>query len=170
MRKNIILLLGLLAGFAGGPAPQAVEVRGSAPDFTLDSRAGKPLTLSELRGQVVMISFWVSWCVPCRHQMPLLEQIYENHKSLGFTLLSVDVESEPHGAENVLQETPVSFPVLFDRDSKVSKLYGVAVYDVNSMPITVVIDRKGNVSYFHRGYAPGDESTYLTHIRSLIKE
>ncbi|HKU17474.1 MAG TPA: TlpA disulfide reductase family protein, partial [Steroidobacteraceae bacterium] len=83
----------------------------------------------------------------------------------GFTLVGVNVEANTSDAERWLQETPVSFPVLFDRDSKVSKLY-----DVNAMPSTVFIDRQGNVRYQHKGYKAGDESEYLNQIRALLKE
>ena len=63
------------------------------------------------------------------------------------------------------QATPVSFPILFDKDSKVSKLYAV-----QGMPNSVILDRKGNVRYVHRGYKPGEENEYLNQIRALIRE
>jgi peroxiredoxin len=136
-----------------------------APPFTLPSRSGDTISLEQLRGQVVMINFWASWCGPCRQEMPLLDQMYKRYSSLGFTLLGVNVEANTEDAERWLAETPVSFPVLFDKDSKVSKLY-----DVSAMPSTVFIDRKGNLRYLHRGYKPGDESEYLNQIRALLKE
>jgi peroxiredoxin len=97
--------------------------------------------------------------------MPLLEQMYKKYRPMGFTLLGVNVEPDPVGAEDWLKETPVSFPILFDRENRVSKLY-----NVSGMPSSVLIDRKGNVRYLHRGYKPGDENTYLNHIRALVKE
>jgi peroxiredoxin len=136
-----------------------------APTFTLPSRAGDNVSLEQLRGKVVMLNFWASWCGPCRTEMPLLEQMHKRYSSLGFTLVGVNVEANTADAERWLQETPVSFPVLFDRESKVSKLY-----DVNAMPSTVFIDRKGNIRYLHRGYKPGDEGEYLNQIRALLKE
>lgn len=136
-----------------------------APSFALPSRAGETVTLDKLKGQVVMINFWASWCGPCRTEMPLLEQMYKRYSPLGFTLLGVNVEADTKDAEKWLAATPVSFPVLFDKESKVSKLY-----EVNAMPSTVFIDRKGNVRYLHRGYKSGDESEYLNQIRTLIKE
>jgi peroxiredoxin len=151
-----ILLTSLsLAGDGSGPAP----------DFRLGARGGKNVALSALRGQVVMINFWATWCGPCRQEMPLLEQMYRKYKPMGFTLLGVNVEPDPSGAEGWLAETPVSFPILFDRENRVSKLY-----NVSGMPSSVLIDRKGNVRYLHRGYKPGDENTYLNHIRALVKE
>lgn len=136
-----------------------------APAFTLPSRSGDSVSLQGLKGQVVMINFWASWCGPCRQEMPLLDQMYKRYSSLGFTLLGVNVEADAKDAEKWLAKTPVSFPVLFDKENKVSKLY-----DVNAMPSTVFIDRKGNVRYLHRGYKPGDEGAYLNQIRALLKE
>jgi thiol-disulfide isomerase/thioredoxin len=136
-----------------------------APTFALPSRGGDTVTLEKLKGQVVMINFWASWCGPCRTEMPLLDQMYKRYSSLGFTLLGVNVESDTKDAEKLLQQVPVSFPVLFDKENKVSKLY-----EVNAMPSTVFIDRKGNVRYLHRGYKNGDEGEYLNQIRALLKE
>src|SRR3984957_13968658 len=136
-----------------------------APTFTLPSRGGATIDLAQYKGQVVMINFWASWCVPCRQEMPLLESIYKKYKPLGFTLIGVNVEPDQKEAENFLKQTPVSFPVLFDAKSKVSGLY-----NVEGMPTTVFIDRKGNVRMLHESYKPGDENLYLDQIRSLIRE
>jgi thiol-disulfide isomerase/thioredoxin len=136
-----------------------------APGFVLPSRAGETVSLEKLKGQVVMINFWASWCGPCRTEMPLLDQMYKRYSPLGFTLLGVNVESDSKDAEKLLAAAPVGFPVLFDTENKVSKMY-----DVNAMPSTVFIDRKGNVRYLHRGYKAGDESEYLNQIRALLKE
>ena len=136
-----------------------------APAFTLPSRSGDMVSLEQLKGQVVMLNFWASWCGPCRQEMPLLDQMHKRYSSLGFTLLGVNVEADTKDAERWLADTPVSFPILFDKESKVS-----ALYDVSAMPSTVFIDRKGNVRYLHRGYKPGDESEYLDQIRALLKE
>src|SRR5262245_24278444 len=95
---------------------------GPAPDFSLPARGGKALGLKDLRGQVVMINFWATWCGPCRQEMPLLEQMYKKYRPMGFTMLGVNVEPDSSGAEGWLKETPVSFPILFDRENRVSKL------------------------------------------------
>lgn len=149
--------LGLQPAIASEPPP--------APQFTLPSRAGAEVSLQALRGQVVMLNFWASWCGPCRTEMPLLDQMHRRYASLGFTLLGVNVEADTRAAEHWLKDTPVSFPILFDRDSKVSKLYGV-----DAMPSTIFIDRQGRVRHLHRGYKAGDESDYLNQIRALLKE
>jgi len=143
----------------------AASTNAPAPDFVLDSSTGKPVKLSDLKGQVVMINFWATWCGPCRQEMPLLESIYKQYRTKDFTLLGVNVEPDPKAADAWLKKTPVSFPVLYDVESKVSNLYKVA-----GMPSTVFVDRKGNVRVIHRGYKPGDENEYLDNIRMLMRE
>ena len=97
--------------------------------------------------------------------MPLLESIYKKYGKMGFTMIGENVEPDSNAANEWLKATPVSFPILYDRDSKVSKLY-----DVSGMPSTVIIDRSGKLRMLHRGYKPGDENEYLDSIRSLIRE
>lgn len=144
----------------------AVSTSAPAPGFSLPTRGGQTLKLADLRGQVVMINFWATWCGPCRQEMPLLEKIHKKYKPLGFTMLGVNVEPDPKAAEAWLaKEMPVTFPIAFDTDSQVSKLYKVA-----GMPSTVIVDRKGNVRVIHKGYKPGDENEYLAQIRALVKE
>jgi peroxiredoxin len=138
---------------------------GPAPTFTLPARGGSTIQLSQFKGQVVMINFWASWCVPCRKEMPLLETIYKKYKPLGFTLIGVNVEPDQKDAEKFLAQTPVTFPVLFDAKSQVSGLYNVQV-----MPTTVFIDRKGNVRMVHQSYQDGAENQYMDQIRTLLRE
>jgi thiol-disulfide isomerase/thioredoxin len=134
-----------------------------APGFTLESTGGQPVSLAQFKGDVVMINFWASWCGPCRQEMPLLQSIYQKYKDMGFTLIGVNVEPDAKTANAWLKATPVSYPVLYDPQSKVSQLY-----QVQAMPTTVIIDRAGTVRYIHRGYVPGDENVYLNSIRALI--
>jgi peroxiredoxin len=162
MRKVIaagVAVLTIALPALAGPAPAP------APAFTLASRAGQDVSLAQYKGNVVMINFWASWCGPCRQEMPLLESIYKKYNKMGFTMIGVNVEPDSNAANEWLKATPVSFPILYDRDSKVSKLY-----DVAGMPSTVIIDRTGKVRVLHRGYKPGDENEYLDSIRTLIRE
>jgi thiol-disulfide isomerase/thioredoxin len=156
---------GLIAALVLGCSALAGASDGPAPDFTLPARSGSPVTLSELKGQVVMLNFWASWCGPCRAEFPLLDQMHKKYESLGLKLIGVNVETDLKDAERWLAQTPVSFPILFDKENKVTGMYAV-----NAMPSTVFIDRKGNVRNIHRGYKAGDESEYLNQIRALLKE
>ncbi|MDH3527020.1 MAG: TlpA family protein disulfide reductase [Gammaproteobacteria bacterium] len=143
----------------------AGTVQAPAPDFTLKSDSGENLRLSEMRGEVVLINFWASWCGPCRQEMPILSELHDKYKTMGFTVLGINVEENSSDARKLLKEMPVSFPVLFDNDSSVSKQY-----DVAAMPSTVLVDRDGNMRYLHKGYKPGLEDTYVDQVRSLIRE
>lgn len=162
--KGILKGLALAAVFAS--ASLAASSTGPAPGFSLAGRGGKTIDLAQFKGQVVMINFWATWCGPCRQEMPLLEDIYKKYKPMGFTMLGVNVEPDSAAAEAWLaKQKPVTFPIAFDTDSKVSKLYKVA-----GMPSTVFVDRKGNIRVMHKGYKPGDENFYLSQIRSMLKE
>jgi peroxiredoxin len=159
------LACGLSMAFAMAAAASTIAPGATAPAFQLPSSANAPLALGDLKGQVVLINFWASWCGPCRQEMPVLEQLYRKYKPAGFTLLGVNVEPKSGDAIGFLKSTPVSFPILFDTESQVSKLYEVA-----GMPSTVILDRTGKVRYIHHGYKPGEESEYLDQIRTLMRE
>jgi thiol-disulfide isomerase/thioredoxin len=154
----------MVAGLLAAPA-LAVAPAGPAPKFQLTSMAGRPVSLESLKGQVVMINFWASWCGPCREEMPVLEKLYTKYKPMGFTMIGVNVEPDSKLAAEWLKATPVTFPILFDTKSEVSKLY-----QVSSMPSTVIVDRKGNLRWMHRGYKAGAENEYLDQIRALVRE
>ena len=167
MVKRLVIKAGLvlmMATLVVGIA-QAEELQGPAPDFTLKSRSGENVKLSELRGDVVMVNFWASWCAPCRQEMPLLEDLHNKYSDLGFVLLGVNVEEDSSKAADLLREIPVSFPILYDNTNKVTKLY-----DVVAMPSTVMVDRDGNMRYLHRGYLPGYEKEYEKQIKELVRE
>lgn len=159
-----LLLAGLLCA-TGINVAVAAAVSGPAPNFTLKSLNGKNLKLSEMRGNVVLINFWASWCGPCREEMPLLNALHGKYQPLGFTVLGVNVEEQEKNARGFLQNFPVDFPVLLDNQNQVSKLY-----DVIAMPTTVVVDRDGNMRYLHKGYKPGDEKKYRQVIKKLVRE
>jgi peroxiredoxin len=167
MRVSLPILAGLLVSMSAATAIPAASIAPgvAAPAFELPASSGNPTGLADLKGQVVLINFWASWCGPCRQEMPILEQIYHKYKSAGVTLLGVNVEPKSADAIGFLKGTSVSFPILFDTDSKVSTLY-----EVSGMPSTVIVDRKGKVRYIHHGYNPGDEGEYINQIRTLMRE
>ena len=162
-RLPLVSLLAALVAFAWPAA--ATDGSPPAPEFRLANRAGGEMSLSGLKGQVVMINFWASWCGPCRQEFPALDQIYSKYKPMGFQMIAINVESEKADAERFLGKTPVSFPILFDPDTKVSGNYGV-----NAMPTTFLVDREGRLRWQHRAYKPGDEAKYIEQIRAMLRE
>ena len=160
------VLLGLVFSVFAATSLASSGLTGqTAPDFALKSSSGENLRLSEYRGDVVMVNFWATWCGPCRQEMPILDELYSRYERVGFSLLGVNIDDKPAKAMNMVSELGVSFPVLFDSRKEVSELY-----DVDAMPVTLLIDREGTVRYVHQGYKPGYEDKYLEQIRSLLRE
>ena len=169
---TVLGLLGLLGLCGPVPGLSAAPTRSTtasasaataAPAFSLPAHGGGTVSLAQLRGQVVMINIWASWCGPCRQEMPLLENIYRKYHSRGFTLVGVSIDDDPKAADAFLQKTPVSFPVLYDTASTLTGLYRV-----QGMPSSAFIDRKGQLHLLHEGYATGDEKAYIAEIEKLL--
>jgi peroxiredoxin len=164
VRPTALWLAGALpwsAQAAGTPA----EGTKPAPDFTLRSLEGQNLRLQEQRGKVVLLNFWATWCAPCREEMPHLNRLYEKYRASGFNLLGVNVDEDTRNTGGVASKLGLKFPILLDGDKQVSKLY-----NLSSMPSTVLIDRDGRQRYLHKGYREGYEQTYEQQIRELLKE
>jgi peroxiredoxin len=157
--------LGAALGLAAADADATLAAAAKAPDFTLPAIGGANLRLQEQRGRVVMVNFWATWCGPCRVEMPHLNRLYDKYRASGFVLLGVNIDEEPRKAADLAARLGLRFPVLFDSEKKVSRLY-----DLSAMPSTVLIDRDGRVRYIHRGYRDGYEDTYEKQIRELLKE
>ncbi|NNL64304.1 MAG: TlpA family protein disulfide reductase [Woeseiaceae bacterium] len=163
LKASIIALL--FSVFAASSLASSGLEGQAAPDFALRSSTGENLRLSEYRGDVVMINFWATWCGPCRQEMPLLDELYNRYQRVGFNLLGVNIDDDSRRAMQMVEELGVGFPVLFDAGKDVSELY-----NVEAMPVTVIVDRRGTVRYVHHGYKPGYEDMYLDQIRSLLRE
>ena len=163
MRMKTIMALLMFTALAA--AGHARELSGAAPDFTLPSKSGENVKLSELRGDVVMLNWWASWCGPCRQEMPLLDDLQDKYSDYGFTLIGINVDEKTEQAEKLLKQIPVDFRILFDPDSRTSELYGI-----DAMPSTILIDRDGNMRFLHRGYKPGYEDEYDAQVKQLVLE
>jgi peroxiredoxin len=138
-----------------------------APDFTLVDMDGKPHRLSDYRGKVILINFWATWCPPCRKEMPSLERVYQQFKGQPFMVLAVNQwESEDHvfsymGELNVFPE----FPILFDRESKISESYGV-----HGLPTSFIIDHEGRLVFKAVGGREFDHPDVVALIRDLLAQ
>ena len=95
----------------------------------------------------------------------MLDELYGRYQRVGFSLLGVNIDDDSRRAMAMVKELGVRFPVLFDEEKKVSKLY-----EVEAMPMTILLDREGTVRHIHYGYKPGYEQKYLNEIRSLLRE
>lgn len=154
----------------------AKEISGLMPDFTLESSAGNNIRLEELRGQVVMLNFWATWCGPCRQEMPALEDLYQRYNKAGFTILGINVENSTVAAkrseiEKFVNEKQLTFPILYDNQKQVTGVLEKQFLKKNmGMPTTVFLDRSGNARFLHEAYKPGDEAKYKKMIKTLLRE
>jgi peroxiredoxin len=160
----IILLMTVLfthaVCFAEGEGEQE-----KAPDFTLKSLTGKNIKLSELRGRVVLINFWATWCAPCKEELPFFNRLYGKYKGVGLEILGVNIDKAVSQASQMSGMFGLTFPILLDPDGRVSELYRI-----RSMPTTFVVAKDGTVRHIHWGFGPTDVTRYESEIRGLLKE
>jgi peroxiredoxin len=168
----IVLLSGILwiwissvpaTAMADGLAPSPREGF-SAPDFTLELLGGGEVTLSSLRGQVVVINLWASWCPPCRAEMPAIQAVYERNRSRGLEVLAVNTtfQDREAAAEAFVQEFGLTFPIPLDLTGEVSRQY-----QLRALPSTFFIDREGVIRKVVIG-GPMSETTIQTAVEDLL--
>lgn len=149
-----------------GSVSAATQLTGSeAPDFVLKSMSGANVRLSEYRGDVVMLSFWATWCGDCRAQLEELGAMYTRYQEAGVELLAVSLDQNRRQADELALGLGVSYPVLHDENGEVGRLY-----DVNKMPVMVLIDRGGIVRDVFEGFRRGNEQQYLERVQALLRE
>jgi peroxiredoxin len=140
-------------------------VGAEAPDFALRSMDRSNVRLSEHLGQVVLINFWATWCGPCRQQMPQLDALYTKYQRAGFVIFGINIDEDTDEAMKMARTLGVQYPVLFDARKDVSR-----AYQLDSMPLTVLIDREGVVRFVAEGYKPSDDKRYADRLRELLGE
>ncbi len=138
-----------------------------APDFSLAGLSGQRVSLSGMRGHVVFVDFWASWCPPCKKEFPELKKLTEEFKGTEFVTLAVSEDKVRSNVKSFTAEfpdLPANLIVLLDRRSEAIKKYSVG-----AMPTSFIIDAKGVIRYIHYGYRESDPDTWRSEIRTLIK-
>lgn len=147
--KNIVgaaLLLSCLAGtvWAMGSRPPAAGM--PASEFSLTDLNGKPHSLEQYRGKIILLNFWATWCKPCTTEMPAMQTVYDQLREKGFVVLAVnELENEAKVREHI-DTYKHTFPVLLDHENKVANQYGVF-----GLPVSVFIDQAGVVQEYIKG-------------------
>jgi len=166
---GVTVLLGALgltlaaAGLAAEP-PYALVGR-AAPDFALHAAAGDNVRLSEHRGDVVVLSFWSSRCTSCRTQLAALNRSFATYRSAGLSIYGVGVDDDPVQSRDFARSARVDFALLLDPAKEVSRSY-----QVDNLPMTVLIDRNGTIRYVLRDYSDASSTLYLQQLRMLLNE
>ncbi|MBA3684253.1 MAG: TlpA family protein disulfide reductase [Planctomycetes bacterium] len=146
---------------APAPEPPPLVVNDEAPDFVLPAVAGSPVGLAELRGQVIVLDFWASWCVPCQSQLPIIEEMAAEFGGEGVRVLAINVEEDAETVRAYAARAGLEgLPVLLDRHGDVAIRYGAS-----SIPRTVIIGRDGRIAEVITGFGPGNHE----HLRRAIE-
>lgn len=145
---SIVLLVGLIAvaaviGFALARQNQAQPTAGRAPDFTITTFDGDEMTLSELRGNIVIVNFWASWCGPCRDEAPALQAVWEKYRDDGVIILGVAYVDSESGSRAFIEEYSLTYPNGPDVGTRISD-----DYNIRGVPETFIIDQNGEVAEF----------------------
>ena len=132
-----IVCLTLLA-CACDQQPKVAVVGQPAPDFSLVDRKGKTWRLAELKGQVVFVNFWATWCPPCRQEMPSMQALYTSMPAEKFKMLAILYKDTPEAADPLVDQLGCTFPVLVDPGDRIGQAYGLT-----GVPETYIVDKRG---------------------------
>ena len=141
----------------------AVEAGAAAPAFSLPTSKGEAVALDKLRGRVVYVDFWASWCGPCRRSFPWMNAMQQKYGARGFTVVGINVDKKRSDAEKFLAQTPAGFTVVYDDAGATPSAYGV-----KGMPSSYLIDARGNVTYVERGFVDEHKADLEQRIAALL--
>lgn len=161
MQRLCTVLIALLA-LAAGPAT-AVTTGEPAPGFVLPDAKNTKVELAALRGKVVYVDFWASWCVPCRESFPWMSEMQRKYGAQGLQIVAINVDVQRKEADQFLSKYPAGFTVLFDTEGSIAKSYAVKV-----MPSAYLIDKDGRVSARHLGFRDAKKAEVETQIKQML--
>ena len=161
MRKLLGALL--IAMLVAAPA-YAARAGEPAPALSLTTAAGDTVDLARLRGRVVYVDFWASWCTPCKRSFPWMNELEARYRDSGFTIVAVNVDKRRDDALRFLRDVPARFTVVFDAEGKTP-----AAFDVKGMPSSYLIDREGRVAAVEEGFHDERAGAIEQRIRALLE-
>lgn len=134
----ILLLLGAMLLARGSGTPTQIGM--TAPDFSLTTLDGEPISLAELRGRPVIVNFWASWCLPCQEEFPLLAEAYQRHAEHGLAIVGIVYQDTSSAAADFMEREGASWPAAADPDGRAAQAYGIL-----APPETFLVDRDGRI-------------------------
>lgn len=136
-----------------------------APGFALPDMQGAVLSPQSLRGRVVFLNFWATWCVSCREELPELQTLFKKYGDEGFDVIGICVDGSVTTIERFMQEASITFPILLDPDGKAAD-----AYRLTGLPVSYILDRNGIVRYRHEGFGKDSLPVYEDEIKKLLKQ
>lgn len=166
IRRVLSALLAVCAlTFVPLPSASAVGQGALAPEIGLQDRSGKLIKMSDLKGRVVIVDFWASWCAPCREELPVLEGLFKKYRDKGLVVVGVGQDKDPQNLAKFLRASPLSFPIVHDARGEVA-----GRYEPPKMPSSYVIDRKGLIRHLHAGFRASDKAALERELKQLLDE
>ena len=162
MRNLRSIILFILIGFA--PLSLGLAKDMSAPNFVI-SNDQLPDKLSSLKGQVIYLDFWASWCKPCRNSFPWMNQMQQKYAEQGLQIIAINLDTEEALAKAFLDKVPAKIPVIYDPEGKIA-----SDYQLLGMPSSYLIDKQGNIRFSHKGFFTRNESLYEQELVLLLNE
>jgi peroxiredoxin len=170
--RNILLVL-ILTIFCLQAKASTIDIsssfdRNEIADFTLQNLKGKDESLSDYDGHVIIITFWATWCGPCKQELSFLNKYYKKFKNQGFTVLAISTDAPETRAmvRMIAKRKKWKMPIMFDDEGSVTALLNPR----GAVPFSLFVDKNRKSAYLHEGYTLGDEIKYLKIIKSLLKE
>jgi peroxiredoxin len=176
--RNPSLLLALLfaltaflyssfvASFSVAQAAEQAKINAPAPDFALPDLEGKEISMSSLKGKVVILSFWSIYCQPCRQEMPMLDSLYQKYKNERLEVIGVNIDRDPLASvQNFVKENRLTFPILLDRERNAMR-----AYRAHFLPSTFLLDRSGIIVDKVVGIRDWSAPEYQGAVEKLLKK
>jgi cytochrome c-type biogenesis protein len=169
---KILVALALAAatsscGDRTGDGAMRVEVGAAAPTYAAVQLDGAPISLADLRGQVVLLNVWATWCKPCREEIPALERLHQAHTASGLVVagVSIDVLDDTARIAGFARDLGATYPLWHDRDDRVSLIFRAV-----GVPSTYLIDRAGILRWRHMGPVRSDDPALLTALQAALAD
>jgi thiol-disulfide isomerase/thioredoxin len=146
------------------PAAQALEVGAALPPISLPTQSGA-VDAAKLKGKVVYVDFWASWCGPCKQSFPWMNEMHAKYAASGLEIIAINVDAKAADAERFLMATPAKFTIAFDAKGQTPKQF-----DVKAMPTSYLADRDGKVVLVHAGFRDSDRAALEAAINAALTQ